>query len=464
MGIGEEEDRARKEGQKNLGWLRAMYVLRTDASDPVAGQITARKVQAEADAKVAAKEAKMAAIQVDMDASRAFLAQRDALEARLREVQAQLANERRAGEKRAADAERALVAEKERARKELVAKVEEAQAAAQRFTESQLETVEKLLGKNKLATEEASEFRRALQLASQTEAQLGKRNLVYQRAIKSLLLKLGAAGTEVVEGAAALQHVEESCPEQEVDKLRGMHSYSLKWLLDFRETLQADPHLGSGTPGNGTDGSQGTGALVSSMGSSVNSTPRSARGPVSKSSIVLTPLARKALDTLLANAQTLITHPSDAQHSTSGVVLASPTVSQKTSPRAASDLCRNCCQGYRSGGEAGTIGDKHVCTCALGCACRSKAGTNCCHCKTCAPCQSISTQTALGEEGEAQALIARILEKGTEPAALPARQGLVPMMRVHAKRTGTTNRVSVKVSPHAQGKCQLGSHIGASRT
>ncbi len=44
-----------------------------------------------------------------------------------------------------------------------------------------------MLARNKAAMEEGCELKRALALAGQTEALLAKRNLIYQKTIKSLV-------------------------------------------------------------------------------------------------------------------------------------------------------------------------------------------------------------------------------------------------------------------------------------
>eukprot|EP00891_Asterochloris_glomerata_P000279 jgi/Astpho2/279/fgenesh1_pg.00010_%23_42_t len=149
--------------------------------------------------------------------SREFLEQKDTLELQHRQLLDTLAAERKAFDKQISDLERQHVQDKDHWKKETAARVRDTKERMQKLTENQLETltkrtileneqmdaemryqsrqVEKLVDRNKEVLEENAGLRRKYDVLEQSEHELARRNMVYQKTIKTLLSKLMAQNT-----------------------------------------------------------------------------------------------------------------------------------------------------------------------------------------------------------------------------------------------------------------------------
>ena len=143
-----------------------------------------------------------------------FISKKNELERELEETRAELFQERRKHEQIIGELERKTVQEKERLRREMEHKIQEAKEAFMRLTDDQLEATtkrtmreneqmaaelayqsretERLLLRNAKLVEENRSVRRELALHRQTEAEMARRNHAYLRTIRGLLGKLKA--------------------------------------------------------------------------------------------------------------------------------------------------------------------------------------------------------------------------------------------------------------------------------
>mmetsp|Transcript_46176 Transcript_46176/g.76941 ORF Transcript_46176/g.76941 Transcript_46176/m.76941 type:complete len:534 (-) Transcript_46176:917-2518(-) len=134
------------------------------------------------------------------------------LEQDFKDLKALLNKEQREHVERISDLERKAVQEKDRLKKEMAQKIKETKQTMEKLTDNQLETTtkrtimeneqmaselayqsrqtENLLAKNKKLLEDNLHYKQTLELSQQTEAELAKRNHVYQKTIKTLLAKL----------------------------------------------------------------------------------------------------------------------------------------------------------------------------------------------------------------------------------------------------------------------------------
>ena len=146
-----------------------------------------------------------------------FISKKNELEKELEETRAELLQERRKHEQIIGELERKTVQEKERLRREMEHKIQEAKEAFMRLTDDQLEATtkrtmkeneqmaaelayqsretERLLLRNSKLVEENRGVRRELALHRQTEAEMARRNHAYLRTIRGLLAKLKALDT-----------------------------------------------------------------------------------------------------------------------------------------------------------------------------------------------------------------------------------------------------------------------------
>ena len=146
-----------------------------------------------------------------------FIARKNDLEGKLEEIKTELLRERKKHEQIISELERKTVQEKERLRKEMEAKIKEAQDAFIKLTDNHLEATTKktkqeneqmgselafqnretegLLQKNSKLAHDNRNCKRELELHKQTEAEMARRNHAYLRTIKSLLAKLKTLDT-----------------------------------------------------------------------------------------------------------------------------------------------------------------------------------------------------------------------------------------------------------------------------
>jgi hypothetical protein len=143
-----------------------------------------------------------------------FIEKKDSLHAELKEAQDRLIKEQKEHTVIVNDLERKAVQEKERLRKEMLAKIKEAKNQFMKMTGNRLEVTtkrtimeneqmnselafqsreaEKLLHKNEQLTLENKTMKRDLELYRQMEKELAKRNNAYLKTIRTLLSKLKA--------------------------------------------------------------------------------------------------------------------------------------------------------------------------------------------------------------------------------------------------------------------------------
>ena len=172
-----------------------------------------------------------------------FQEKKASMEGSLKDLKATLERERKEHEEKISDLERKAVQEKDRLKKETALKIKETKANMMKLTDNQLETTtkrtileneqmtselsyqsrqtEKLLQRNDELLSENAEVRRKLELSKELEAEIAKRNNIYQKTIKTLVAKLRGAeavrreqGEELVQVGETMEELENRLTEQ----------------------------------------------------------------------------------------------------------------------------------------------------------------------------------------------------------------------------------------------------------
>ncbi|KAL6749912.1 hypothetical protein V8C86DRAFT_2829192 [Haematococcus lacustris] len=167
-----------------------------------------------------------------------FLERKEALEAELASTQAELNAKVKEYEYRLTDLDRSHIQDREKWKRETLARIKETKIQMMKLTDNQLEMTtkrtimeneqmsielgyqsrqtEKLMSINTVLMEENSELRRQIALSKQTEQELARRNNAYQKTIKSLLTKMKEQGSEQQQHGELVRGLEEHAAELEL--------------------------------------------------------------------------------------------------------------------------------------------------------------------------------------------------------------------------------------------------------
>ncbi|GFH23242.1 uncharacterized protein HaLaN_20829, partial [Haematococcus lacustris] len=130
-----------------------------------------------------------------------FLERKEALEAELASTQAELNAKVKEYEYRLTDLDRSHIQDREKWKRETLARIKETKIQMMKLT---------------VLMEENSELRRQIALSKQTEQELARRNNAYQKTIKSLLTKMKEQGSEQQQHGELVRGLEEHAAELEL--------------------------------------------------------------------------------------------------------------------------------------------------------------------------------------------------------------------------------------------------------
>eukprot|EP00201_Polytomella_parva_P013664 CAMPEP_0175066590 /NCGR_PEP_ID=MMETSP0052_2-20121109/16597_1 /TAXON_ID=51329 ORGANISM="Polytomella parva, Strain SAG 63-3" /NCGR_SAMPLE_ID=MMETSP0052_2 /ASSEMBLY_ACC=CAM_ASM_000194 /LENGTH=412 /DNA_ID=CAMNT_0016333317 /DNA_START=52 /DNA_END=1287 /DNA_ORIENTATION=- len=182
---------------------------------------SSKKQKAERDREVSRLEALLAEHERRARVTQEYLEQKEQLEAELAVLRETLMKQTKEFDLKLTDLDRQHIQDREKWKREKAQKVKETKIAMMKLTDNQLEVTtkrtimeneqmsvelsyqsrqtEKLLSKNAKLLQENGDLRRQLELSSQTEEELAKRNNLYQKTIKTLLAKLKDHGQQASE-------------------------------------------------------------------------------------------------------------------------------------------------------------------------------------------------------------------------------------------------------------------------
>ncbi|KAJ9513779.1 hypothetical protein QJQ45_015532 [Haematococcus lacustris] len=195
-----------------------------------------------------------------------FLERKEALEAELASTQAELNAKVKEYEYRLTDLDRSHIQDREKWKRETLARIKETKIQMMKLTDNQLEMTtkrtimeneqmsielgyqsrqtEKLMSINTVLMEENSELRRQIALSKQTEQELARRNNAYQKTIKSLVglgqgskTMVGLRRSTFQPDKAALTKMKEQGSEQQ------QHGELVRGLEEHAAELELQVHL-----------------------------------------------------------------------------------------------------------------------------------------------------------------------------------------------------------------------------